>query len=167
MDKLQVSHLTLKKTLRNFGLRIGYTYSPFSVSLTILVCPSLSLCTFWPSFQTAALRRGCEKPVTCPSLLLKLSVDNKPLTEERLFFFCSLFLSHCPVVPLPLISTYIPLPPHANTIWPRDFSERGFSPLTWHLRRLSKSRSSNSKSPASNVWTLWCPSSPHSSWSVA
>lgn len=156
------------KTWLNFGLELdilSVLSLYLSLSLSVRLC--LSLCTFWPSFQTAALRRGCEKPVTCPSLLLKLSVDNNSLTEERLFFFFSLFFLGCPLVPLPLMSTYSPLPPHANTIWPRDLSEQGFSPLTWRLRRLSKSRSSNSKSPASNVWTLWCPNSPHSSWSVA
>lgn len=103
--------------MRKFWPGIGYTYNSLSVSLTIFVRPSLSLCTFWPSFQTAALRRGCEKPVTCPSLLLKLSVDNNPLTEKRLFSFLSWLCSYSSTLNIYLLPS-TPSREYNLTPWP-------------------------------------------------
>lgn len=121
--------------------------------------------------ELACQGRGCEKPVACPPRLVdfvcqQLEMTNWTKTFSLFYFFSFPFLAV--LFTLSSISAYpsLSLPPQKNAIWPRDLSELGSSPLTWLSRRLSKSRSSNSKSPASNVWTLWCPSSPHSSWNV-
>lgn len=65
--------------------------------------------------------------MTCLSLLLKLSVDTNPLTEERLFSF-SLFFPGCPcssalnIYPLP--ST----PSHKHNLTPWPFRTGLFTP---------------------------------------
>lgn len=114
-----LEHISLKTWL-NFGLELdilSVLSLYLSLSLSVRLC--LSLCTFWPSFQTAAFRRGCEKPVTCPSLLLKLSVDNNSLTEERLFLFS--FLSWLPSCSSALNVYLLPSTPSREynlTPWP-------------------------------------------------
>lgn len=170
MDKLQVSRLRLTlKTRGNVGLELDTLTVPtlyLSLSLSVLLCLSVSLYVL-TQFPNSCFKKRMWKTCDLSFFVALIICWKQPTNWRRHFFFFSLFFLGCPLVSLPYNIYLLPSTPHKNTIWPPDFSERGFSPLTWRLRRLSKSRSSNSKSPASNAWTLWCPSSPHSSWSVA